>query len=161
MTERKLLTDAELEALHQAFAYHPMDEVWNRFKRHSLRFKASYIFIHVYVVIYWLIHSIGLTQVLLPSSLSITDPMVKQVMAGRLLVGLMILTIMNLAFYLKIGFKTVSLALLVSYTYATLSMSLVLGPLMYAADWGLKEFLWVGVRLAALIAMWQLYRSDT
>ncbi len=161
MTERQLLTDAEWEALHQAFVYHPMDEVWNRFKQHSLRFKASYIFLHVYVVTYWLIHSIGLAQILLPSSLSITDPMVRQVMAGRLLVGLIILTIMNLAFYLKIGFKTASLALLVSYLYATLSMSLVLGPLMYAADWGLKEFLWVGIRLTALVAMWQLYRSAT
>jgi hypothetical protein len=142
MTKRQLLTDAEWEALHQAFVVHPIDEVQSRFKQHSLRFKASYIYLHIYLVSYWLIHSNGLAQTLLPRSLPITDTMVQQVMSGRLLVGLMILCIMNVAFYLKIGFKTASLAMLMAYTYASLSMALVMAPLAFGADLGLTEFVW-------------------
>jgi hypothetical protein len=70
--------------------------------------------------------------------------MVQQVMSGRLLVGLMILCIMNVAFYLKIGFKTASLAMLMAYTYASLSMALVMAPLAFGADLGLTEFVWGG-----------------
>jgi hypothetical protein len=161
MTKRQLLTDAEWEALHQAFVVHPIDEVQSRFKQHSLRFKASYIYLHIYLVSYWLIHSNGLAQTLLPRSLPITDTMVQQVMSGRLLVGLMILCIMNVAFYLKIGFKTASLAMLMAYTYASLSMALVMAPLAFGADLGLTEFVWGGIRVAAFIAIWQLYRADT
>ena len=159
MTKRPLITDKEWEALHQAFVLHPIDEVWHRFKQHSLLFKASYIYIHFYLVSYWLLHSNGLAQALAPSILSITAPFVKQIMAGRLLVGLMLLTIMNLAFYLKIGFKTASLGMLMAYTYSTLSMSLVLGPLAFDANLGMTEFVWVGIRLTAFIALWHLYRS--
>jgi len=160
MTKRKLLTDAEWEAIHQAFTYRPMDEVWNRFKETSLRFKASYLFLNCYVASYWVIHSIGKAQIILPSGLLIADPMMKQVMAGRLLIGLIILTIMNAAFYFRVGFKTASLALLIAYLYATLSMTLVLVPLISAISWGIKEFAWVGIRLVAFLSMWQLYRSE-
>ena len=160
MTKRKLLTDAEWEAINQAFTYKPIDEVWNRFKETSLGFKASYLFLNFYVASYWLVHSIGMSQTILPSGLLIADPMMKQVMAGRLLIGLIILTIMNAAFYFRVGFKTTSLALLIAYSYATLSMSLVLVPLIPDSNWGITEFLWVGIRLVAFSAMWQLYRSD-
>jgi hypothetical protein len=159
MTKRNLLTDAEWEAIHQAFTYKPMDEVWNRFKQTSLGFKASYSFLNFYLAGYWMMHSVGKAQIILPSSLLIADPLVKQVMAGRLLVGLIILTIMNAAFYFRIGFKTACLALLIAYFYATLSMTVVLAPLISDSNWGITEFLWVGIRLVAFIAIWQLYRS--
>ena len=161
MTKRPLLTDDEWDALHQAFVVHPIDEVRGRFKQQSLRFKASYIYLHIYLVSYWLIHSNGLTQTLLPRSLPITGTMLQEIMSGRLLVGLMILFTMNVAFYLKIGFKTASLAMLIAYSYSSLSVALVLGPIAFGSDLGLTELVWGAVRLAAFIAIWQLYLADT
>ncbi len=158
MNDRKLITDAELEAIHQAFTAKPLNEVWNRFKQSSLRFKASYLFINFYVAIYWIMHSIGEAQTILPSILLI-DPLTKQVMAGRLLIGLIILTVMNASFYFRIGFKTTALAFLIAYLYATLSMTVVIMPLIPDSDLGIKEFLWAGIRLTVLIAIWQIYRS--
>jgi hypothetical protein len=160
MTKRNLLTDAEWEAIHQAFTYKPMDEVWNRFKQTSLRFKASYLFLNCYIACYWVMHSISMAQNILPSGLLIADPMMQQVMAGRLLIGLIMLTILNAAFYFRVGFKTASLALLIAYFYATLSVTVVLVPLVSESSVGITEFLWVGVRLVAFWAMWQLYRSE-
>jgi hypothetical protein len=161
MTKRSLLTDDEWDALHQAFVVHPIEEVRGRFNHQSLRFKASYIYLHIYVVSYWLLHSNGLTKTLLPSSLTITDTMLQEVMSGRLLVGMMILCIMNVAFYLKIGFKTASLAMLIAYSYSSLSFALVVEPIAFGADLGLTEFLWGGIRLAAYVAVWQLWLADT
>jgi hypothetical protein len=158
MNDRKLITDAEWEAIHQAFTAKPLNEVWNRFKQSSLRFKASYLFINFYVAIYWIMHSIGEAQTILPSILLI-DPLTKQVMAGRLLIGLIILTVMNASFYFRIGFKTTALAFLIAYLYATLSMTVVIMPLIPDSDLGIKEFLWAGIRLTVLIAIWQIYRS--
>jgi hypothetical protein len=158
MNDRKLITDAEWEAIHQAFTAKPLNEVWNRFKQSSLRFKASYLFINFYVAIYWIMHSIGEAQTILPSILLI-DPLTKQVMAGRLLIGLIILTVMNASFYFRIGFKTTALAFLIAYLYATLSMTVVIMPLIPDSDLVIKEFLWAGIRLTVLIAIWQIYRS--
>lgn len=160
MSKRQLLTDAEWEAIHQAFTYTPMEEVWGRFKQTSLRFKASYLFLNFGIAGYWVIHVFGKTEVFLPSSLLAADPFVKQVIAGRLLIGLIMLTLMNAAFYFKIGFRTACLSLLLAYLYATLSMAVLLVPLISDSGWGIEEFLWAGLRLFGLIAAWQLYRSE-
>lgn len=160
MNDRKLITDAEWEAIHQALTVKSLDEVWDRFKQSSLRFKASYLFINLYVAIYWIVHSIGEAQTILPSNLLLIDPLTKQVMAGRLLIGLIILTVMNASFYFRIGFKAASLAFLIAYLYATLSMTVVIVPLIPDSDLGIKEFLWAGIRLTVLIAIWQIYRSE-
>lgn len=160
MTNRRLLTDAEWKAIHQAFTYKPIEEVWNSFTQTSLRFKASYLFLNIYISSYWFMHAIGKADSVVPNIALSADPMLLQVMSGRLLIGLLILTMMNAAFYFKTGFKMACLAMLVAYLYSTLSMAAALAPLMPESNWEFKNALWAAVRLAVFIAIWQLYRSE-
>ena len=105
-------------------------------------------------------HAIGKADSVVPNIALSADPMLLQVMSGRLLIGLLILTMMNAAFYFKTGFKMACLAMLVAYLYSTLSMAAALAPLMLESKWEFKNALWATVRLAVFIAIWQLYRSE-
>ncbi len=158
MTE-KLISEEELKWIQKLFG-ESMGDAFSRFGTMPFVFKFSYISLHLYILCYWLLVTLMWDhRHILPNAFYSSDQILREIIISRLILATVFLAIMNMSFYLKIGFRFITSAMLLYAFYVTVS---VVSTVFVLSDshLTLSDILFLLVRFLMLIGVWSLYRSS-